>query len=113
LGRKSGEGFYRYSDGKKVFAGDTKEYTAPADITDRMMLRFLNEAVTCLREGIVDNADLLDGGVIFGTGFAPFRGGPMNYIEKTGTASLRQTLEVLEQKYGSRFIADAGWSGSA
>ncbi len=111
LGRKSGEGFYSYSDGKKVFAGESKEYTAAADITDRMMLRFLNEAVACLREGIVDNADLLDGGVIFGTGFAPFRGGPMNYIEKTGTASLRQTLEVLEQKYGSRFKADAGWSG--
>jgi len=112
LGRKSGEGFYRYTEGKKVFAGDTKEYTAPADISDRMMLRFLNEAVACLREGIVDNADLLDGGVIFGTGFAPFRGGPMNYIEKTGADKLRQTLEVLEQKYGSRFRADAGWSGS-
>jgi len=112
LGRKSGEGFYRYTEGKKVFAGDTKEYTAPADVTDRMMLRFLNEAVACLREGIVDNADLLDGGVIFGTGFAPFRGGPMNYIEKTGSEQLRQTLEVLEQKYGSRFRADAGWSGS-
>ncbi len=110
LGRKSGEGFYRYSDGKKVFAGENKEYTAPADVTDRMMLRFLNEAVACLREGIVEKADLLDGGVIFGTGFAPFRGGPMNYIEKTGTEKLRQTLKVLEQEYGSRFKADAGWS---
>ncbi len=112
LGRKSGEGFYRYTDGKKVFAGDSKEYTSPADVIDRMMLRFLNEAVACLREGIVDNADLLDGGVIFGTGFAPFRGGPMNYIDKIGKESLLQTLEVLEQKYGSRFRADAGWIDS-
>ncbi len=113
LGRKSGEGFYRYTDGKKVFGGDNKEYAAPADVTDRMMMRFLNEAVACLRETIVDDADLLDGGVIFGTGFAPFRGGPMHYIEKTGKTELRNKLQVLEQKYGPRFHADAGWQDSA
>jgi 3-hydroxyacyl-CoA dehydrogenase/enoyl-CoA hydratase/3-hydroxybutyryl-CoA epimerase len=40
----------------------------------------LEEARRCLAEGIVADADLLDGGAIFGTGFAPFRGGPMNYL---------------------------------
>ncbi len=110
LGRKSGEGFYRYENGKKVYRGETKDYAAPADITDRMMLRFLNETVACLREGIVDEADLLDGGVIFGTGFAPFRGGPMRYIDKIGREQLRHKLETLELKYGPRFRPDAGWS---
>ena len=47
-----------------------------AEITDRLILRMVNESVACLRETIVSNADLLDGGMIFGTGFAPFRGGP-------------------------------------
>lgn len=109
LGRKSGTGFYRYQNGKKLFSGEHKAYTPPADITDRMMMRFLNETVACLREGIVEEADLLDGGVIFGTGFAPFRGGPMHYIRKTGRAQLRHRLETLETQHGARFRVDAGW----
>ena len=109
LGRKSGEGFYRYTDGKKVFSGDNNEYTPPSDLTDRMMMRFINEAVACLREGIVDNAELLDGGVIFGTGFAPFRGGPMHYIEQAGQEKLHNTLDKLELQHGPRFRADSGW----
>jgi len=112
LGRKSGEGFYRYTDGKKIFTGENKEYKPPADVIDRMMMRFLNEAVACLREGIVDDADLLDGGVIFGTGFAPFRGGPMHHIEKSGRDLLRRKLETLEQKHGPRFKPDAGWNSA-
>lgn len=109
LGRKSGEGFYNYADGKKVKQDVDKEYTPPRDISDRMMLRFLNEAMACLREGIVEEADLLDGGVIFGTGFAPFRGGPMNYIETRGRDDLRRTLESLEHNHGGRFKPDHGW----
>ncbi len=109
LGRKSGEGFYRYENGKKVYKSVAEGYRAPEDVTDRMMMRFLNEAVACLREGIVDNGDLLDGGVIFGTGFAPFRGGPMHYIEKQGKQNLLEKLNQLEKRYGSRFTPDAGW----
>ena len=56
------------------------------------MLRLLNEATACLREGIVDNKDLIDAGVIFGTGFAPFRGGPLEYIKTQGVDKLSQTL---------------------
>ena len=111
LGRKSGEGFYRYgSDGKKVSQPLPANYSVAADITDRMMMRFINEAVACLREGIVENPELLDGGVIFGTGFAPFRGGPMRYVEKQGREVLQRKLEALEQKHGERFKADAGWT---
>ena len=111
LGRKSGEGFYRYgSDGKKVAQPIPPNYSAAADLTDRMMMRFINEAVACLREGIVENPELLDGGVIFGTGFAPFRGGPMRYIEKQGREVLLRKLNELEQRHGPRFKADAGWT---
>lgn len=110
LGRKSGEGFYRYgSDGKKVSQPLPQNYSAASDITDRMMMRFINEAVACLREGIVENPELLDGGVIFGTGFAPFRGGPMRYVEKQGREVMKKKLEELEQKHGERFKADSGW----
>jgi len=110
LGRKSGEGFYRYESGKKVFRAIDQGYVAPTDITDRMMMRFLNEAMACLREGIVDSGDLLDGGVIFGTGFAPFRGGPMHYIEKQGKENLRKKLDQLERDHGPRFRADVSWA---
>lgn len=110
LGRKSGEGFYRYEGGKKVYQAVNESYTAPDDITDRMMMRFLNEAVACLREGIVESGGLLDGGVIFGTGFAPFRGGPMNYIKKQGWDNLYKKLNQLEHDHGPRFQADVGWT---
>jgi len=73
------------------------------------MLRFLNEAVACLREEVVANKDHLDAGVIFGTGFAPFHGGPINYIESTGTSALLGTLEALHSQNGNRFKPDPGW----
>lgn len=109
LGRKSGEGFYRYQGDKPLLpsAGGS----APSEVIDRLMLRFLNEAMACLREGIVDDADLLDAGVIFGTGFAPFRGGPMHHIHHSGRERLYQRLHELEQQHGARFAADAGWAG--
>ena len=53
----------------------------PPDLEDRLILPMLNEAVACLREGCVADADLLDAGAIFATGFAPFRGGPLHYAK--------------------------------
>jgi 3-hydroxyacyl-CoA dehydrogenase/enoyl-CoA hydratase/3-hydroxybutyryl-CoA epimerase len=75
------------------------------------MFRYFNEAVACLREGVVADAGLLDAGMIFGTGFAPFRGGPMHYIEMTGLPHGRQRLEELEHVYGERFHPDPAWNG--
>jgi 3-hydroxyacyl-CoA dehydrogenase/enoyl-CoA hydratase/3-hydroxybutyryl-CoA epimerase len=69
----------------------------------------INEAVAVLRERIVDDADMLDAGVIFGTGFAPFRGGPINYIRATGVKDIRVRLEKLMAVHGERFTPDAGW----
>jgi 3-hydroxyacyl-CoA dehydrogenase/enoyl-CoA hydratase/3-hydroxybutyryl-CoA epimerase len=73
------------------------------------MLRLLNEAVACWREGVVADADLLDAGVVFGTGFAPFRGGPLRLIAAHGALSLRAEMQALAQRLGSRFSPDAGW----
>jgi 3-hydroxyacyl-CoA dehydrogenase/enoyl-CoA hydratase/3-hydroxybutyryl-CoA epimerase len=109
LGRKSGHGFYRYKDGKPQDNQMKKSDYQPEDVQDRLMLRMLNEAVACLREGVVDGADLLDAGIIFGTGFAPFRGGPLHYRDNRGLNSLYKRLIKLEERYGSRFTPDAGW----
>lgn len=109
LGRKTGEGFYRYVDGKPV-KDKSKARNLPPDLQDRLILPMLNEAVAVLREGIVADADLLDAGVIFGTGFAPFRGGPINYIRATGVTNLKARLDKLAAAHGERFKPDAGWS---
>jgi 3-hydroxyacyl-CoA dehydrogenase/enoyl-CoA hydratase/3-hydroxybutyryl-CoA epimerase len=109
LGRKSGEGFYRYRKGKPVKQHARRDYRPDADIADRMVLRMLNEVVTCLREKVVENADHLDAGMVFGTGFAPFLGGPLRYIETEGEDTLLERLRGLEKRYGPRFEPDTGW----
>ena len=110
LGRKSGQGFYRWEDGKSVKGDDAGESALPDDLQDRLMLPMVNEAVACLHEGVVSDADLLDAGVIFGTGFAPFRGGPLNYARDRGTAEVQAALSGLAAKYGERFQPHEGWS---
>lgn len=108
-GKKDGEGLYVWKDGKPEKPDVDPDYVAPADIQDRMILPMINEAVACLAEHVVDDADLLDAGVIFGTGFAPFRGGPIQYLRTEGVAVVRERLAKLEQKHGARFAKKAGW----
>ena len=69
----------------------------------------VNEAVACLHDGIVTDADLLDAGVIFGTGFAPFRGGPLHYARHAGAAKLKAELHRLAERHGALYTPDAGW----
>jgi 3-hydroxyacyl-CoA dehydrogenase / enoyl-CoA hydratase / 3-hydroxybutyryl-CoA epimerase len=108
LGRKSGEGFYRWQDGKAQ-KDPTRGIAMPPDLEDRLILPMLNEAVACLREGCVADADLLDAGAIFATGFAPFRGGPLHYAKALGVDSVTTRLNALAARYGERFRPDAGW----
>jgi 3-hydroxyacyl-CoA dehydrogenase/enoyl-CoA hydratase/3-hydroxybutyryl-CoA epimerase len=108
LGRKSGEGFYVWRDGKPV-KPDSAQFAMPADLEDRLILPLLNEAVACLREGVIEDADLLDAGAIFATGFAPFRGGPLHYAAERGIANVTARLEELARRYGERFRPDPGW----
>lgn len=108
FGRKSGEGFYVWRDGKPVKSG-SPPFAVPADLEDRLILPMLNEAVACLREGVIEDADLLDAGAIFATGFAPFRGGPLQYAKARGIANVTGRLRELAGRYGERFQPDPGW----
>jgi 3-hydroxyacyl-CoA dehydrogenase/enoyl-CoA hydratase/3-hydroxybutyryl-CoA epimerase len=112
LGRKSGRGFYVWESGKALKPDESAQSksAAPADITDRLILPMVNEAVACLHEGVVADADLLDAGVIFGTGFAPFRGGPLKYARDRGVADVQRELRRLQEKHGERFRPHEGWS---
>jgi len=109
VGRKSGQGFYRWEDGKAV-KPPADGRGVPDDIQDRLILPMVNEAVACLAEGVVAEPDLLDAGVIFGTGFAPFRGGPLNYARERGVDAVVAALQQLEERYGERFAPHSGWS---
>jgi 3-hydroxyacyl-CoA dehydrogenase/enoyl-CoA hydratase/3-hydroxybutyryl-CoA epimerase len=109
LGRKSGQGYYRWVEGKPQKQAVDADGVA-AELTDRLMLTFVNESVATWRERIVADADLVDAGVIFGAGFAPFRGGPLHWARTEGPAKLRARLEQLTLQHGSRFAPDEGWS---
>ncbi len=109
LGKKSGSGFYHYKKGKPIKDRDA-DFGNQKEIQDRMVFRLLNEAAACLREEIVENKDLLDAGVIFGTGFAPFRGGPINFSEYTGIETLQKNMAGYQDKLGDRFTPDEGWA---
>ena len=111
LGRKSGRGFYIWKEGKAdKTAGSAAATAQPTpEMIDRLILPMSNVCVAALREGIVDNADTVDGAMIFGTGYAPFRGGPLNYARTRGPENIVSTLRALASKFGGRFAPDAGW----
>jgi 3-hydroxyacyl-CoA dehydrogenase/enoyl-CoA hydratase/3-hydroxybutyryl-CoA epimerase len=81
LGRKSGQGIYRWENNKPV-----KGQPGVHDerLIQALIQPYLDETRQVLSEGIVPDAELIDAGLIFGTGFAPFRGGPLHYLETRG-----------------------------
>jgi 3-hydroxyacyl-CoA dehydrogenase/enoyl-CoA hydratase/3-hydroxybutyryl-CoA epimerase len=81
LGRKTKRGFYDYASGKPAKSAPG---AAPAGLIDRLIAPYVAEARAALGEGIVADGDLVDAGAVFGTGFAPFRGGPIHYAEHKG-----------------------------
>jgi 3-hydroxyacyl-CoA dehydrogenase/enoyl-CoA hydratase/3-hydroxybutyryl-CoA epimerase len=113
LGRKSGEGFYRYDARGRRRSAEAPKLASSPPVTERLVLRMLNEAMACLREGVVSDPDAVDAGMVYGTGFAPFLGGPMRYIESLGETGIVHSLSRLAQEYGARFNPDAGWRESA
>ena len=112
-GKKDGQGLYKWEHGKAVKPEVPKDYKAPDDLEDRLILPLVNEAVACLHDGVVADADLLDAGVIFGTGFAPFRGGPIQYVRETGVDALLARLQQLQAQHGPRFAPRPGWDNPA
>jgi len=109
LGKKTGKGFYDFKKGKLVKPNIKSNYIAPDDIEDRLILRMINETMACLREHVADSKVLIDAGIIFGTGFAPFHGGPLQYVKERGQTEVLTALEELEKNHGSRFKPDDGW----
>lgn len=110
LGRKTGEGFYRYDKkGKVIPTKNEVNAKTLQEIADRLVLRLLNESFRCLQEGVVANADLLDAGMIFGAGFAPFRGGPIHYAKSQGIQELFQQFIKQQEARGEKIDSILHW----
>ncbi|MDH4228379.1 MAG: 3-hydroxyacyl-CoA dehydrogenase NAD-binding domain-containing protein [Nitrospirota bacterium] len=112
-GRKVGKGFYKYENGKakgvdpetyRLVEGRGSQSFGDEDVRDRCILAMVAEAARVLEEGIVENADMLDAGMVFGTGFPPFRGGLMRYVEERGAGQVVAVLDRLAQQHGERFV---------
>ncbi|MEO5378071.1 MAG: 3-hydroxyacyl-CoA dehydrogenase NAD-binding domain-containing protein [Magnetococcus sp. DMHC-6] len=112
LGRKTGQGFYHYHQDQLKGSSFKATRHPPEDLQDRLIYPILNESIACLREGVVMDGDLLDAGVVYGTGFAPFRGGPLRLIQEQGIPPTLTRLKELSQRHGARFIPDAGWEAN-
>ena len=82
LGKKSGEGFYEWKKGKPVKDPDAVGDVDLGALGEELLQPYFDECRACLADGVVPDRDALDAGMIFGTGFAPFRGGPMFYLEQ-------------------------------
>ena len=107
LGKKSGRGFYKHlGKGGKKLSGDALARHNPfgvhsqpvfsdQELVDRCTLAMLGEAVRCLAEGVVASARELDLAAVFGTGFAPFRGGPLRYADQLGAAEVVRRLDAI------------------
>jgi 3-hydroxyacyl-CoA dehydrogenase/enoyl-CoA hydratase/3-hydroxybutyryl-CoA epimerase len=109
LGKKSGQGFYTYNKkGKAQNTGKRSDTQVP--ITERLILRMVNESIACLREGVVSDLDSIDAGMVYGTGFSPYLGGPMRYAQTLGDVGICSTLRRLSHEYDKRFVPDAGWT---
>ena len=91
LGKKTGQGFYEWVDGKPKREDMDFSNTELTRVGEELLAPLLAEAARAEAEGIVADADHVDAGVIFGTGFAPFRGGPLNYAKTKGAAGADQT----------------------
>jgi 3-hydroxyacyl-CoA dehydrogenase/enoyl-CoA hydratase/3-hydroxybutyryl-CoA epimerase len=87
LGKKTGEGFYVWEDGKPKRNEATYDDAELARLGRELIKSLLDEAARAEADKIVEDADHVDAGVIFGTGFAPFRGGPLHYRRSEDAAA--------------------------
>jgi len=85
LGKKSGEGFYLWKKGKPVKDRGAIEGVNLKSLAQELLKPYFDECRACLDDGIVASSDDIDAGMVFGTGFAPFRGGPLYYLASQST----------------------------
>ncbi|WP_367718632.1 3-hydroxyacyl-CoA dehydrogenase NAD-binding domain-containing protein [Nitratireductor sp. GISD-1A_MAKvit] len=107
-GQKAGRGLYEY-DQNGTPRKSRKRLTPHPVMTDRLVLPMLNACVACLREGVVADEETLEGALVFATGFAPFRGGPLRYARARGIAEIMVVMERMQEKYGERFAPNPYW----
>ena len=113
LGKKSGQGFYTYKGKKKTINSEIQSYVKnfqtrdlglkEKEIQDRIVSRFVNEAAKCLEDEIISDPIVGDIGLVFGTGFAPFRGGPFRYLDTMGVDNYVGMMNDFSEKYGPQF----------
>jgi 3-hydroxyacyl-CoA dehydrogenase/enoyl-CoA hydratase/3-hydroxybutyryl-CoA epimerase len=111
FGRKSGKGFYEYGSGsdEKINSlfGDLQP-TEPVsvnqgDVRDRLVLLMVNEAARTIEEKVVDAPEDVDFGMIMGTGWAPFRGGPLRFADHLGISTVVSRLNNLRDRVAPYF----------
>ncbi len=107
-GAKSGDGFYSWKNGDPQKSNPNSD--AAIQHVDRMILPMVDACVECLRRKVAQDADQIDAAMIFGTGFPPFRGGPLHYARQRGVAETESRLDALAREHGERFKPDPGWS---
>lgn len=122
-GRKNRRGFFRYDEsGRKrganeeiyrLTGGRPRVRIAARDMVDRLVLLMVNEAVTCLADGVLRSPRDGDLGAILGIGFPPFRGGPFRWADAIGAGALVGRMDALERKHGRRFRPSALLRGLA
>ncbi|RMF76837.1 MAG: fatty oxidation complex subunit alpha [Acidobacteria bacterium] len=112
LGRKAGRGFYVYPkkgrptpnpEVRALAGGGSGERPSRQELQDRMALAMVNESARCLEERLVEAPEDIDFAMIMGTGFAPFRGGPLRWADSLGAGEVVRRLEELAQRHGPRF----------
>jgi 3-hydroxyacyl-CoA dehydrogenase / enoyl-CoA hydratase / 3-hydroxybutyryl-CoA epimerase len=99
IGKKSGRGFYEWKDGKAVKADKSYPKAELLTLGRELVEPLIAEAKRARDEGVVANADLVDAGVIFGTGFAPFRGGPLHFAaSEVGGSDAKPKLTLVQKQ---------------
>lgn len=97
LGKKSGTGFYRWEKGKPVKNRAAIEGVNLKSLATELMQPYFDECQSCLADGVVADADQLDAGMVFGTGFAPFRGGPLHYLNRQAAGTFSEASSAAAQ----------------
>jgi 3-hydroxyacyl-CoA dehydrogenase/enoyl-CoA hydratase/3-hydroxybutyryl-CoA epimerase len=115
IGKKTGRGFYEYADGKRGKptkwatptspppAARTGERDELTGLQRRLVYPIINEAAKCLESGVVAEAWVVDLAMVLGTGFAPFRGGPLRTADSVGVGNAVRELDELRREHGDRF----------